>query len=195
MVTSKNKEVYNNKLNTITNRVYVKSDGRKILYANATVLINKVSDLCVTQTLNCNKFKVNKIITYTINVKNNGPSKASGVVLKEIFPSSVIFDSIVLSQGTFTLKKNGILCYLGSITRGEEVIVTLKVIIKENCPVINSVFVIGNEPDPDKKNNVNFLGLYDKKNPNYDVYTIIALTILYKIICYNSFPYGIKLEK
>ena len=101
------------------NRAYVKSDECKSQYAEATVFINSVTDLSVTKTSKCNKFEVNKIITYIINVKNNGPSKASGVVLNDVLPPSVIFDSIFLSQGYFAFKKGCIICYLGSINNGE----------------------------------------------------------------------------
>jgi len=169
MINSKNKNFL------IANRAYVKSDGCKSQYADATVLINKVSDLSVTKTSNCDRFEVNEIITYIINVKNNGPSRASGVVLKDILPPLAIFESICLSQGCFTLKKGYIICYLGNINTGDSVIVNLKIISKENCPIINSVFVIGNEFDPKKENNMTFLELYNNSCEKNDFGTDLQL--------------------
>jgi uncharacterized repeat protein (TIGR01451 family) len=187
MEVSKNRDLLYNSLNLITNRAYVKSDECKSQYADAPVFINNVSDLSVTKTSNCDRFEVNRIITYIINVKNNGPSKASGVVLMDVLAPSVIFDSIVLSQGYFALEEGCIICYLGSINDGDGVTVTLNVIPQKNCPIINSVFVIGNEFDPNKENNVNFLELYNKKNLDCDIYKLIVilivLYIIYKVMC------------
>ena len=188
MVNQNNRDLFYNNINLIANRAYVKWDEYKSKYADTTVFINKASDLSVTKTSTCDRFEINEIITYIINVKNNGPSKASGVILNDVLPTSVIFDSIVLSQGYFTLKKGCIVCYLGNINNGDGVAVTLKVIPKENCPITNSAFVIGNEFDPKKENNVSFLKLH-KKNLDCNKYDLIlmliALYIIYKILCCN----------
>lgn len=88
------------------NRAYVKSDECKSQYAEATVFINSVTDLSVTKTSKCNKFEVNKIITYIINVKNNGPSKASGVVLNDVLPHQLSLIVYFYHKVTLLLKKD-----------------------------------------------------------------------------------------
>lgn len=172
-----------------TNRTYVKSNESKSQHADATVFINKISDLSVTKASNCNRFQVCKTINYTIKVKNNGPSEATGVILRDILPITVNLDNIVLSKGCYIIKGRYITCYLGSINNGEEVTITLDAIPLKKCPIINSVFVIGNESDPNIENNVDFLKLYHayrgKRIDCNNMYRpIIVLIALYNI--YNN---------
>lgn len=174
---------------TSTNRAYVKSNECKSQHADATVFINKISDLFVTKTSNCNRFQVYKIINYTIKVKNNGPSEATGVILRDILPTTVTLDNIALSKGCYILKGRYITCYLGSINNGEEVTINLDVIPLNKCPIINSVFVIGNEFDPNRENNVDSLKLYHvyhEKSSDCDIYRLILVLIALYIIYNNS---------
>jgi uncharacterized repeat protein (TIGR01451 family) len=73
---------------------------------------------------------VGQQMTYTITVKNNGPSAASGVTLTDKLPKNAGFGSVRSTQGTCSPKpqQQTVTCTIGSMASGATVTVT--VIIK-----------------------------------------------------------------
>jgi uncharacterized repeat protein (TIGR01451 family) len=57
-------------------------------------------------------------LTYTVAVTNNGPSAASGVTATNVLPFGAPIGSIVLSQGTFEIFGNSVICHFGILPAG-----------------------------------------------------------------------------
>ena len=59
------------------------------------------ADLAVTKTVNNPTPNVGQTVVFTVGVRNNGPSQATGVVLGDDLPTGLTFVSATPSQGTF----------------------------------------------------------------------------------------------
>lgn len=63
-------------------------------------------------------------ILYTIQVDNHGPSVAPGVVVTDVLPPEVTFNSVTLTQGNgsceYVAVAHTVLCYLGTLDREDD---------------------------------------------------------------------------
>ena len=71
--------------------------------------------------------RVNQNLAYTINVTNNGPQAAIGVVVSDVLPAGVAFVSATASQGTATQSGGTVTANLGNLAAGASATVTLVV--------------------------------------------------------------------
>jgi uncharacterized repeat protein (TIGR01451 family) len=92
-------------------------------------------------------------ITYTIAVTNNGPSDSQAVVVTDMLPTGVIFNSASFSQGTTSQGGNTITANLGAVASGATVSGTIVVTPTENGTIINTASVTSSTPDPNAQNN------------------------------------------
>lgn len=92
-------------------------------------------------------------LTYTVSVTNNGPATATGVVLSNTLPVSVVLNSAIPSQGTVFIAGNVVICNLGSLTNAGSASVTLVVTPTAAGTVLATASVAGNQPDPLLVNN------------------------------------------
>ncbi|CCW06209.1 Kelch repeat-containing protein [Bacillus sp. GeD10] len=109
-----------------------------------------LADLSVVKTDSPDPIMVGQDLTYTVTVTNNGPSAATGVTLKDVLPSSVTF----VSASPGCILSNGVVnCSIGTLLVGSSVAITI--VVQPNVAEIitNTVFVIGNELDPNPFNN------------------------------------------
>jgi len=127
-----------------------------ITNASVTVLLTEpAADLAVTMTGSPSSVLQGALLTYTINVTNNGPFTALGVTLATVLPPSANFISATTSQGTVSF--NGSFAALGDIPVGTSVVVTIVVspTITGNLTASTTVSLgaNSNEIDPNLYNN------------------------------------------
>jgi uncharacterized repeat protein (TIGR01451 family) len=98
-------------------------------------------------------------LTYTISVKNGGPSSAPAVVVNDVLPAGTTFASSKTSQGTCLTPAPGtngaVTCNLGTLNSGASATVTLVVTVQEpgGSTLINTVSANAGATDPDLSNN------------------------------------------
>jgi len=95
------------------------------------------------------------MITYTLQVRNNGPAQAQGVVVKDILPNKTQYSSASTSQGTCT-GGTTVTCQLGTMSNGQVVTVTIVVNVTKAAGFITNtatVSVSSNSPDLNTGNN------------------------------------------
>lgn len=115
------------------------------------------ADLQITKTANNATVNVGDNVTFTLDVKNNGPSTARNVSVLDSLPSGLELVSTSPSQGTCNAT---ISCALGTIARNGSVSVT--VVAKalssaSGSTVRNTASVSGDQPDPTSNNNSSFV--------------------------------------
>lgn len=115
--------------------------------------VGMTADLAVTQTQSTNAPMLNQVLTYTIAVTNLGPSIASGVVLSNRLPATVLPLSIAASQGTVTQPGGNVRVDVGSLPNGGSVTLTIDVLPGAAGTITNVASVTGLELDPDLVNN------------------------------------------
>jgi uncharacterized repeat protein (TIGR01451 family) len=94
-------------------------------------------------------------ITYTLQVKNNGPAQAQGVTVRDTLPSKTQFVSASSTQGTCT-GGSTVSCTIGSMSSSQTVTVTIVVNIMKAAGFISNtatVSVSSSSPDLNTGNN------------------------------------------
>jgi len=151
--------VNNSATGTLTNNVSVTAPNELNTTNNsssAVTTINPLIDLVLTKVDDDGDQPVspNGTIVYTINVTNNGPSSATGVVVADTLPSNVTFNT---GASTAPASNNGgLLTYnLGSIASGasSQIIVSVTVNPGFTGTLTNTAVVNAAETETDQTNN------------------------------------------
>ncbi|MDQ3012209.1 MAG: DUF11 domain-containing protein [Acidobacteriota bacterium] len=116
------------------------------------------SDLSVTKTANASTVRAGDEVTYTINVRNNGPSDAPGVVVTDVLPAGVNFVSASSTKGSCS-GTTTVTCNIGLLTAAapdNTAVVTLKIQVPFTFPagpLSNSAVASSPVTDPTGGNN------------------------------------------
>jgi uncharacterized repeat protein (TIGR01451 family)/CSLREA domain-containing protein len=119
-----------------------------------TTTVNPVADVAITKTGTPNPVAVNSNITYTITVRNNGPSTATGVSVTDSVPANVNFVSAT-GSGTVAcaLAAGVITCNVGTLANGASITATVVVSTTALGTVTNTASVTSTTTDPSAANN------------------------------------------
>ena len=117
--------------------------------ASASTTVNGVADLAITKTATT---PTGGQIVYTISISNSGPAAATSVVVTDIIPAGVAFDSATPSQGSCS-GATTVTCNLGTLPNGSTATITLVVTVTATSGSIeNTATVSSNEVDPTPAN-------------------------------------------
>lgn len=133
-----------------------------------------VADLSVTVTESADPVTAGNNLIYTINVTNNGPNTATGAALSNGLSPDVNFVSADGGQRFCNHINGTVLCNLDTIASGATITVTITVkpnegqirFPAEGKSIVNTVFVIANENDPNENDNSVSESTLAMPNPN-----------------------------
>lgn len=124
------------------------------------------TDLSITMQDSPDPVSKSELLTYNINVTNNGPDDATGVTLTDTLPNDITFESVTTSQGSCapitkikgkgkktTIETTGVDCTLGSLINGATA--SVDIVLRPNSAgtSTNSASVSAAEDDSDLTNN------------------------------------------
>ena len=109
------------------------------------VTVNPICDISVVKVANVTKVSKGDLVTWTITVKNNGPSDAKDVFVKDILPKGFV----VAGTGAHSYTWN-----IGTLKAGQKVVLTLKTKALEVGNWTNIVIINTTTPENDTDNNV-----------------------------------------
>ena len=112
-----------------------------------------IVDISISKVVNVTVVNVTDLIEYTITVKNNGPSNATGVNVFDKLDSKLKFDSFASSRAGITYDSNSGIILVGNLDVNETVILTITAKVIEMGEISNAVNVTSVENDTDKSNN------------------------------------------
>ena len=132
------------------------------------------ANLAVSVTESADPVTAGNNLVYTINVTNNGPDMATGVALSSGLSPDVQFISADAGIRTCTEINGTVVCDLDSIASSATLTATITVkpdegqirFPAEGKSIFHSVFVTGNESDPDETNNEVTISTNALPNPN-----------------------------
>lgn len=119
---------------------------------SATTIVEPVSDLAITTTAGMSAVKTGEHLTYTLAVKNNGPSPSSTEVVADTLPSGLVYVSD--NGGCETTALPTVTCELGPLASGEmaSVDIVTEVEAGPGSTIENVAQVGGPNPDPELRN-------------------------------------------
>ena len=118
--------------------------------ASVTTVVTADADLAVTQTGAPASALINANVTYTVTVRNNGPSATSVTTLTNTLPVGLSWVSTATTQGTCS---GTVTCNLGSLANGASATVTITAKAVTVGAKINTAAVSSTQIDPNPANN------------------------------------------
>ena len=116
---------------------------------NATVNVTGNADLGIVKTVSSSKVKKGDTVTWTITVKNYGPSTAHDVTVTDKLPAGLRF---VSSNGNYN--KNTGVWIIGDLKKGEsKSLVITTVVTTTDAEITNIAVVNSTTPDNNTDNN------------------------------------------
>ena len=138
-------------------------------YDNETINVPAIADLVITKLVSNKTSKFGDVITWTINVTNNGPNNARNVIVDDNLPSGLIYLTHNASKGIYDhvqgIWQVGDLLHFASA----QIVITTRVNIT-NVNITNVAVVTSDTPDNDTTNN--------KANNTTEVSTLADLAIV-----------------
>jgi uncharacterized repeat protein (TIGR01451 family) len=151
----------------ITNSASVSANEPDLVTSNnqasTTTTVTPVADLQITKTASNSAPTVGQSMSYTLAVKNNGPSGATGVTTVDAIPSEITYQSASASQGSCTLTAGTLRCNLGNLAKNGTATVTINGTPNKAGNVNNTATVSGAQSDPVTTNNSSTANVKPKK--------------------------------
>jgi len=121
----------------------------------AVTTVTTLVDLVVTKIDSPDPVRVGEALTYTITVRNDGPSDATAVVLTDVLPlgATVFLDSVSSSQGSTSVAGNTLTALLGRIAAGGSANVIVVLHSSRTGILTNTATVTASEPEANPANN------------------------------------------
>jgi uncharacterized repeat protein (TIGR01451 family) len=115
---------------------------------DAAINVDPLIDLELTKSVNNATPTYGDIITYTISVGNNGPSKATGVTISDTLPAGLTYVGHIVTQGNFTTTTN--LWTVGSLLLNQSATMTITAVVDATGSISNIAEVeTANQDDSD----------------------------------------------
>lgn len=134
--------------------------GREVTASNdPTLYCDQTADVGLEQSAAPEGVVAGGLLTYTLTVSNDGPQRASGVVVTDPLPGGALLVSAVSSQGTCA-GTDTVVCEIGALDaptspseRGSAVV---EITVRPEGPgtLTNTASVASDQPDPDARDNV-----------------------------------------
>lgn len=123
---------------------------------SVTDTVDASADLTISKRATPNPVVDGQDATYTITVRNNGPSVSRNVVVTDPIPAPLTFGSVTSSQGTCTRNGAAVTCSLGDLPLGAAATITVVAGVPAAGGangVTNTARVTADTPDPVAANN------------------------------------------
>ena len=122
---------------TIANTATAEADEAQLVSADAETTINPEIDLSITKSDSADPISQGAELTYTLTVRNDGPSQATNVEVVDTLPTGVTYVS-ASGPGGSTITPPGVgeqdvLTELGDLAAGAEVTITIIVTVNQNA--------------------------------------------------------------
>ncbi len=111
------------------------------------------ADLALGIVANPSPALLDGVLTYTISVTNNGPSRATSVMVSNALPAAATFLSAGASQGVVSNSNGSVLANLGGLDVGASATMAISVRPTSLGVLTDTVKVSGNQLDPVPANN------------------------------------------
>lgn len=144
---------------------------------SASLNVNPSADLAIEMGVNDTTPNFNSLVKWTLNVTNNGPDKATDVVVCDLLSKDLIYLS---STGNYDVKSG--LWNIGTLERGKSVSIDIVTLVNKTGKITNDASVSGREYDWNLTNN------YDNQSIDVEVCADLAIEKLVNDTILNLIP-------
>ncbi len=127
--------------------------------------LTPLADLLVSKTVDASQATVGDPVTYTIRVRNLGPSDAMQTVLQDQLPASLNLLESSTEQGSCELTGRILACNLGILKMGQDVTITLVANADQVGTIVNTATAISQAIDPDPSNSSSSVSIQTLARP------------------------------
>lgn len=123
-----------------------------------TLQIQNAADLGVTLDANTSVVRAGEALSYSLSVRNDGPSRAENVAVEQALPNSVTVSGLPANCApAFSGEQLLVTCTLGTLSAGAETVITVPVatdVAAESGTLFSQARVSAHTIDPDANNGV-----------------------------------------
>jgi uncharacterized repeat protein (TIGR01451 family) len=112
------------------------------------------TDVQIVKRASASTVTVGQTLTYTLQVSNNGPAAAPGVVVVDTLPAGVVVNGISSTVGSCALAANVVTCNIGTLAAGSSATITIVVKATEPGVLNNTARVRGGYSDLKPDNDI-----------------------------------------
>lgn len=116
-----------------------------------SIIVPPAADLAITKTVSKSQYNVGELISYTIEVVNNGPDSADNINVTEIKDDSLEFKSVFAASGDYDAINN--VWHIKSLDSGEKAALYINAISTKEGLINNKVSICSNTFDCNLDNN------------------------------------------
>ncbi len=156
--------------------------------AVSTLVTPPPADLLVAMIANLNPIAAGGTLTYVVAVTNNGPSVATDVVVTNLLASSVNIQSVVVSQGSYSVAGRTVAASLGTMANGGFATITIAVTPVSPGQISATATVSSDQADFVPGNNT--AAVFTTVNPGADLGLTLAVAPS-SIILNSNLVFGI----
>ncbi len=147
---------------TLVNRAEITSDVDEVDGSNnassVPVTVNRASDLIITKSAQSPTAVAGDEVEFVLNVRNDGPSDATGVMISDTLPSDVVpLTAVPSGSVSCSVSDQTVTCGGPSLEAAESFDVTVRATVvastPDNATPVNAAAVDAVEADPDGDNN------------------------------------------
>ena len=119
---------------------------------SSSVQTGSSADLSIVKATSARAPLVGEAFTFTLTVRNAGPSRATGVVVTDRIPDGLDLQVATSTQGACA-DAPAVVCQLGDLGSGQTATIRLTVTASSAGPLTNGASVTSETPDPDSDDN------------------------------------------
>jgi uncharacterized repeat protein (TIGR01451 family) len=127
--------------------------------------LTPLADLLVSKTVDASQATVGDPVTYTIRVRNLGPSDANETVLQDQLPVGLNLLESSTEQGSCDMTGKILACNLGTLKVGQDVTITLVANADQVGTIVNTATAISQAIDPDPSNSSSSVSIQTLARP------------------------------
>jgi uncharacterized repeat protein (TIGR01451 family) len=127
--------------------------------------LTPLADLLVSKTVDASQATVGDPVTYTIRVRNLGPSDAAETVLQDQLPAGLNLLESSTEQGSCDMTGKILACNLGTLKVGQDVTITLVANADQVGTIVNTATAISQAIDPDPSNSSSSVSIQTLARP------------------------------
>jgi uncharacterized repeat protein (TIGR01451 family) len=127
--------------------------------------LTPLADLLVSKTVDATQATVGDPVTYTIRVRNLGPSDAAQTVLQDQLPAGLNLLESSTEQGSCDMTGKILACNLGTLKVGQDVTIILVANADRIGTIVNTATAISQAVDPDPANSSSSVSIQTSARP------------------------------